>query len=265
MERDKANPEYWSKYWDVFEIPKPIDISSKDINKYTYQCFHNFFSKHINSYDKGKSILEIGCGNSVWLPYFHQYFGLKVYGLDYSKNACERSREILKRHNIEGKIYEVDLFNPPSELLEKFDFVASFGVIEHFTNTTEVIIACSKFLKPGGKLITSIPNMAGFPGIYQKWMNKKIYDLHVPINKKNLINSINHAKLKNIECIYFMSCSVSATIESEYPTSFVKLKKVLTLFLSRFCKIIWIMEKYLKIKFPSTAFFSPYIVSIAQK
>jgi len=265
MERDKANADYWSKYWEVFQMPEPIDIHSKNINKYVYQEFHAFFSKYINENDKGKKVLEIGCGNSVWLPYLHEYFGLEVHGLDYSELACKRSKEILARHEIKGEIYHANFFNPPDHLLEQFDYVVSFGVIEHFNNTTEALKACTKFLKPGGKIITSIPNMAGFVGIYQKWMNKKIYDLHVPIDKKMLFESLNKAGLKNIEVSYLMSCGVSATIECEYPTKFVKLKKALTLFLSRMCKVIWLIEKNSGIKFPKTAFFSPNIISIAEK
>ncbi len=265
IERDKANSEYWSKYWEVFKMPDPIDINSKNINKYIYQQFHEFFINHLKEADKGKKVLEIGCGNSVWLPYLHQYFGLEVNGLDYSEQACKRSKEILARHNIKGEIYNADFFNPPANLLGQYDFVVSFGVIEHFNNTAEALEACSKFLKPGGKIITSIPNMAGFTGIYQKWMNQKIFDLHVPIDKKMLANSLKLAGLKNIEVKYLMSCGISATIECEYPTKFVGFKKVLTLFLSRLCKIVWLIEKNTGIRFPQTAFFSPNIISIAEK
>jgi cyclopropane fatty-acyl-phospholipid synthase-like methyltransferase len=265
MNSDKANADYWSKYWEVFKIPEPININSNKLNNYTYQEFHKYFSKHISESDRGKKVLEIGCGNSVWLPYLHEYFGLETDGLDYSETACKRTEEIFKRHQLKGNIYNADMFNPPADLFEKYDFVVSFGVIEHFTNTSEALKACSFFLKPGGKIITSIPNMAGFIGIYQKWMNKKIYDLHVPINKQLLNDSLINAGFKNVRVEYIMSCAVSATIDCEYPTKYIPLKKTITLFLSRICKLIWLFEKSTHIRFPKTAFFSPNIISIAEK
>jgi len=58
-----------------------------------------------------------------------------------------------------------ELFGPPPWMQEMFDIVMSWGVIEHFEDTAGCLQACSRFLKPGGTMITVIPNMCGIPGL----------------------------------------------------------------------------------------------------
>lgn len=55
-------------------------------------------------------------------------------------------------------------FSPPASMLGKFDVVVTFGVVEHFIDTRACLDAMSQFLKPGGLLVTSIPNLAGWIG-----------------------------------------------------------------------------------------------------
>src|SRR6266487_4707925 len=61
----------------------------------------------------GKSVLEIGAGDSQWLPYFaKKYPGSRFAGLDYSKAGCERLAEraagICEAATID--IYHQDMF-----------------------------------------------------------------------------------------------------------------------------------------------------------
>lgn len=261
---EKTSPEYWDAFWETNQIPNEIVINKKHINSYLHTEFDAFFKKHIDK-GKEKKLIELGCGNSVWLPYFYKNFNLDVSGLDYSDLGCERSRFILKKYNTPGRIFEGDLFYPPEELKGKFDYVVSFGVIEHFRDTVEVLKAHAKYLNISGKIIVSVPNMCGFTGWYQKVMNRAVYDTHVPIDKNHLEEALLKAGFKNIEVQYILPIAVSAQIDGAHKTSFVSFKKLLTLNLSRLTKIIWAIEIYTSLKFPRSRTFSPALLAYAEK
>ena len=102
---DKAGEKYWTKVWGNSDLQSPIDVESKLLKDYINRRFHKKFKEIFTGGDvQGKTLLEVGCGNSVWLPYFANQFGLKVSGLDYSEYGCEQSRQILKREKVAGEI-----------------------------------------------------------------------------------------------------------------------------------------------------------------
>ncbi len=263
---DKAGEEYWSRVWEHSELPEAISPSSRDINKYPYRRIHQYFKEKLSGMEtQGKTLLEVGCGNSVWLTYFAKEFGFKVYGIDYSEYGCEQTKAILKRDGVEGEIYCADLFSPPEPLLGCFDFVISLGVAEHFSDTSNTLAGISKFLKPGGILITTVPNLSGLIGFLQKKFNRPVYDIHIPMDKKHLGDALVKAGLKIINIKYLISIGFPLTLEGKNGTiQHYNLKKKIVLMLSRLGKIIWFWESFSG-TFPETRLFSMAIFSIAQK
>jgi 2-polyprenyl-3-methyl-5-hydroxy-6-metoxy-1,4-benzoquinol methylase len=263
---DKAGEKYWSKVWQNTELPKAINPFSKSPNNYGVRRFHDAFKKVFTQYSShGKKILEVGCGNSVWLPYFAKEYGLVVSGLDYSEIGCSQSQAILKRENVQGEIFWGDLFNPPDNLIEQFDFVLSMGVVEHFNDTDKTIKALSAFLKIGGVLITTIPNHSSFLGLLQKRLNKPVYDIHIPLDKEQLIAANEQSNLKVTYSSYLISISFHANLEGkDKPVSFLWLKKKLVYCLSLFAKIVWVFETYI-FKLPETKTFSAAAIVVAEK
>jgi SAM-dependent methyltransferase len=261
---DKAGEEYWSNFWKNYKIPDSINPYSYNVNYFPHKLYHHFFKKYISKEDKGKKILELGCGNSAWLPYFAKEFGLEIYGLDYSEFGCKQSEYILKQENLSGKIIQADFFDPPEDFYEKFDFVLSVGVVEHFTDTDSIVKHFSRFLKPGGVLLTLIPNMTGLIGWWQKVVNKEVYDVHVLIDSKRLEKSLREAGLTDVNVEYIVSVGFGVTVHGGKEPKFYKLKKIITLTLSRLSKIIWLLEMLIK-PLPAIRIFSPTIISAARK
>lgn len=263
---DKAGEKYWSKVWQNTNLPYELDVKSKNVNNYAVRRFHNYFKGLFSSKEtKGKKLLEIGCGNSVWLPYFAKEFKFEVSGLDYSPIGCETSEKILERASVKGKVYCSDFFLPPEELIGQFDVVVSFGVAEHFKETSEVLKSFAKFLKPGGMLITEIPNMSGAIGFLHKILNRPVYDIHVPLDLKQLNKAHKQAELEVIDSRYMISSSFHINLEGKDKLiPFYKLKKKFIYLLASFPKIIWFCESYLG-SLPETKPFSPIIFATAIK
>ena len=264
--QDKAGEKYWSTYWENATLPEAFNYKSASVNNYPNQVLHKLFSKIFNGEDsKGKSLLEIGCGNSVLLPYFASEFGFQISGLDYSEFGCKQSERILTREGVNGRIILGDALNPDPSLLGKFDVVCSFGVVEHFENTKEVIESFSKFLRPGGLLITSIPNLAGVTGVLQKWLNRPVYDIHVPMSKADLEKHIIDAGLAIVQSGYFLSVSFAVTLEgidgNRIPN--YKLKKIFIKSIRTLSKLTWVIEK-LVFRFPSGRLLSAGVMTAAR-
>jgi 2-polyprenyl-3-methyl-5-hydroxy-6-metoxy-1,4-benzoquinol methylase len=212
------------------------------------------------------ALLEIGCGASGWLPYFSKEFGFKVSGVDYSPIGCELAKKMLKESGVDGQVVCCNLFDPPECMEETFDVVVSFGLIEHFEDTTSVVRAASKFLKPGGMLITNIPNMTGAIGYLQKALNKPVYDVHKLLDRNMLRYSHEYAGLEIIQCEYFLFshfgvCALNG-VGTVTPTGV--LKKALVGGLSRMSMAIAKIEDEVG-EFPARKFTSPYINCVARK
>lgn len=257
---DKAGTNYWDGTWLKSDFPIPFNHKDQSLDNYVNFELHKYFQKILKG-KKNFSVLEIGCANSIWPLYFYHYFGAQVYGLDYSEVGCKKSRALLKHYKVPGEIYCADLFSPPSELLEKFDLVVSFGVVEHFENTAQCLKSCAAFVKPGGALFTLIPNMPGAIGWLQKYVDRAVYDVHVPLTKNDLIFGHHDAGLELEECDYFMSINLSVVNSGIFSSH--HLNRSLRHMLSITSKVCWMLEKY-GIKIPKSRFFSPYLIAVAK-
>jgi 2-polyprenyl-3-methyl-5-hydroxy-6-metoxy-1,4-benzoquinol methylase len=209
---DLAGPSYWqSIYQAAADLPLPVDPKSNTWGNYLNRQLHTFFAEVMPSpLGLGMRLLELGCGNSQWLPYFAKC-GFDVWGIDYAHAGCAGAREILRRAQMQStQIICTDLFQPPPSLLEAFDVVLSQGLAEHFQNTLDFVLSCTRFLKPGGTIVTVIPNMRGVVGFLQKHSARPIYDKHVPLNLGQLVRAHEQAGLglKRASYICFFNFSV---------------------------------------------------------
>lgn len=257
---DKAGTNYWDDNWVKVDFPKPFDENDHSLDNYVNRQLHVFFKELLKD-RKDFSVLEIGCANSIWPIYFHQYFSARVYGVDYSEIGCEKSRALLEHFQVPGEIYCADLFSPPSKLHQKFDLVVSFGVVEHFEDTALCLKSCSAFVKPGGLLLTLVPNIPGIIGLIQKFVDRSVYDVHVPLSKKGLVLAHENAGLDLMSCDYFTSMNLSVVNSGEF--SSYRLNTFLRHILSGTSKVCWILEKY-GLKIPNNRMTSPYIIAVAK-
>jgi len=186
-----TSPAYWDGIWQRKNIPKPLDPSSRALRDFGRRQWDRYF-RHVLSLTDLLSrtspgrLLEVGCGGSIFLPYFGKEFGFELVGIDYSEVGCAKSRAIHSAAHVPAEIQQCDMFNPPAHLRGAFDFVCSFGLAEHFRPTESAIAALSQFCRPGGYLLTTIPNLRGLPGSIQKRLNSAVYDLHVPLSAAEL-------------------------------------------------------------------------------
>jgi 2-polyprenyl-3-methyl-5-hydroxy-6-metoxy-1,4-benzoquinol methylase len=264
---DKAGKAYWEDNWDNETIPAAINPENQSIGNYVNRRFHAYFVEAFKDINPaGKKLLEIGCAKSVWLPYFSAQHGFEVWGLDYTESGCNYEKQVLRRAGIAGQVVCQDMFKPSPDMRGQFDVVVTFGVVEHYEDTRECIEACAKFLKPGGLLITNIPNMTGLTGFAQKVLNRPVFDIHQLIDRDMLKKAHTNTGLEVVNCDYFISTNFGVCNLNGIPvgTATWYLKKIILAIAVRMSMLIWTTESLFS-RFPVTRFFSPYVNCLARK
>ncbi len=187
----------WSDVWESHSLPQ---VFKTDYNPYYVEVMDKFFHKYLPE-DNNFEFLELGCAPGRWMHYFHDEFGYKVSGIDYSKIGVEATRENMRLLNTPANVFEGDVLNFQSG--KKYDMVFSIGLIEHFDPPKEIIQKHFDLLNERGYLIIGVPNLSSpFYRFLQFLINKELLKEHVIITKKDF-EKIKTAGFETIYCNYF--------------------------------------------------------------
>jgi len=187
--------DHWDREWTRKKIPQPLDPKDQRLKNFHALQLHAFLRNALSAIDlpadagganRRRRLIEVGCGGSVYLPYFAKEFGFNIAGIDYSSEGCELSDAVNRAAGVEAEIVEADVFQPPEAFLGAFDVVFSAGFVEHFSPTQSIVQTLVRLARPGGYLLTLIPNMASAVGALQKAVNRPVYDIHVPLTLQQL-------------------------------------------------------------------------------
>lgn len=150
------------EFWDERNRRSLLDPIAPRPRKY-YMDFEldRVFRRWLGS-RRGRRLLEAGCGSSIWLPYFAVRFGMEVAGIDYSDVGLALSREILRLNGARGSLRKADIRDGPGRDRGAYDFVFSLGLIEHFVRPENVLALLKEYVRPGGLLLTWLPNTGGW-------------------------------------------------------------------------------------------------------
>lgn len=108
---------------------------------------------------KGQSFLEPGCGRGEFLAEFEK-LGLQCHGIDLSNHAGSMCPlvEIKKNINLENDVW------PYKD--ETFDIIYTKSLMEHLRNPDKFLNEARRVLKPGGKILSLIPDWESNYKIY---------------------------------------------------------------------------------------------------
>lgn len=132
------------------------DSKSHPLNDYPSKLCAYLFQ--IFNLQKGMKMLEPGCGRSEFLQNFKN-LGLEVVGLDISDEAKNYD------HNFEIKVCDVENEKLPFKD-NTFDVIYSKSFIEHLYYPERYLSEAYRILKPGGLLITLVPDWESNYKIY---------------------------------------------------------------------------------------------------
>jgi len=253
-----TRPEYWERGYVARDEPVEYRFGWRDY-------VNHLLAKKIEGLGlDGKRVLEIGAGDSPWLPYLaNKYPGGRFAGLDYSQAGCERlaKRAAAVCGPSTIQVYHQDLFDPESALHRRFDLVLSFGVVEHFADLSHVLAAKRRYLQDDGMMFTVIPNMAGVIGRLTKRFDRAVYDMHNPHDWESFLDGHHRAGMTVIAGGYLGSSNFGVL------SSCVKEPRGLAwhayVLLTRLSKAVWFLESRFG-DLPASRTFSPYIVALSR-
>ena len=136
-------------------------ISGAD-HKTSYDIKRNSFSSHsminqiiANDIAASKyklSLLDLGCGNGTIFK--ENANKVKIVGIDENPDTkLDYYSEVISS--------SIDEFSQIREIgLVKFDIIVAADILEHCANPEAILIFYTNFLKPNGKIIISVPNVA---------------------------------------------------------------------------------------------------------
>lgn len=117
---------------------------------------------------QGKKILEVGSGTGQTSAYLASK-GAQIHLLDISKKSLDFSKKYFDSMKLRVKLYHQNAFNMEFSS-ESFDYVWNGGVIEHFNDNEKILLIKKmwKLVKPGGKLLITVPNSHDIPFMIAK-------------------------------------------------------------------------------------------------
>jgi cyclopropane fatty-acyl-phospholipid synthase-like methyltransferase len=104
--------------------------------------------------DKNIRILEVGCGNGLFLSFLKSKGYLNLTGVDISSQQVKIAKQMV------DNIVEDDAVNYMLNSKEKFDLIIGLDIIEHINKekTFDFLDAACKSLTENGRLILQTPN-----------------------------------------------------------------------------------------------------------
>lgn len=204
-----SDKSYWGKqggYYDMqAEELRRNPLPLPDRERASFRKLEQVFLRHLPK-DGETRLMEIGCGGSRFLPYFAKVWSYRVAGIDYEEYAAQLAQANLEGHGVEdATVYCHDLFDTQAnrDLYERYDVVFSAGVIEHFEDGAHALGHAARFLRPGGLIVTTVPNFRGVNGLVQRWIDQGILDMHVLHTEESLRQSHEDAGFVTLESDYF--------------------------------------------------------------
>lgn len=140
----------------------------------------------------GDKILECGCGRGFHLNILSDLHGAKFYGIDINKEHLQIAKTQLKGKNVKLKHATAYKLPYPDEYFNKVLFSE---VLEHLKDERKALQEISRVLKPGGKLVLTVPNK-NYPFFWDP-INKVLEDVCGTHIKDGMFAGIwaNHVRL----------------------------------------------------------------------
>lgn len=109
----------------------------------------------------GSAVLDLGCGSGALGAHLTTMQACTVDGVTLSEAEATHARQHYQRVQV-ADLEQVDL----TTIFEHrcYDVIVCADVLEHLRHPEEILAACRQLLKPGGKLLISVPN-AGYCGL----------------------------------------------------------------------------------------------------
>lgn len=164
----------------------------------------------------GERVLQVDCGPG-WLPQMLQARGARVIATDLSAVAVARARA----RGVDAFQFDIDV-GPLPFADNQFDVVISDSQLEHRVDTAHALDEMVRVLRPGGRLLLLLPNIAHWRVRWWLLRGRFPYLDHTPTDSLHLrfftLSDIRRLLAQRNLTVVFTDGSASLWVEALYPS-----------------------------------------------
>jgi SAM-dependent methyltransferase len=216
MDMNKVNDKI-----EILSSPEQVDMAD---DWYQFASIDHFWMKSrfraieskLTKIKIGSKFLEIGCGHGVVIKQFEERFDAEVDGCDLNMLALNQIKET------KGRIFCLDIFDKPKELLDMYDGVLLLDVIEHIDNDYYFLENSLTYVKKGGLVIINVPALHSLFSKYDiSAGHKRRY------NKRMIRGLFKKCNIEEVSISYWGLSLIPIGIIRKIMLNFVRKEKVI--------------------------------------
>ena len=216
--------------------------------------FHNVLWRLLPR-ERPLAYLEIGCAPGHDLAYFARRYGYRVSGLDYSRMDLVRAA-LAHEDVVPERLIEADFTT--YESAERYDVVASFGLVEHFADPDWAVRRQAAFVRPGGYVVVEVPNLRYVNGLLCRLFLPRLLAAHnlAAMSPRRLAAALG-PDFEILHCRYRFTCALFVNARNPFIADHPGRRRLVRI-------LRWPLER-LRLDDVPSRFFSPYILLVARR
>lgn len=106
----------------------------------------------------GQKVLDLGMGSGALGRFLRSRVPLEIDGVTLSEEEAVRAADSYRR----TWVADLDAVDLPALVADRYDCIVCADVLEHLKDPARLLAQCRQLLKPGGCLLTSVPNVGHY-------------------------------------------------------------------------------------------------------
>jgi len=185
MPDNGAVRDYWNVHIHDLEISSHAPGTREffaDLDQYHFEKLHHLLRLVDFDGQRGKRVLEVGCGAGTDLMRFAKA-GALVTGLDIAPSAVALAQQNFAQQGLQADLREADGERLPFAD-GSFDFVYAHGVVQYTANDRALVDEVRRVLAPGGTAVFQVYNRVSWLNALSKVMKVPLEHEDAPVLKK---------------------------------------------------------------------------------
>jgi len=218
--QDLSSESEWADIWDGNEV---IGCEALNLRSRGFDSDLLDFIQAPLLQTSGGTFIELGCFPGTFMRFFAEQGPYQVSGLEYVEPCVDKTVDFLAQEGIQSDVHHGDFRTWQTD--RRWDVVASFGLIEHFDDTREVLTHHIRLTNPGGHILVTFPLHCGLYGRVMAWASPDRLAQH---NRMSLADALAAASaIDEVEIVKagylgrfgFGACRLHNRLDSMFPGS----------------------------------------------
>lgn len=206
MSNETTDQQYWDERWSGWN--KITQVAQWDKMWGPRGSFLRLLTRYVGSLQNLK-VLELGGAGSYHCLTLAKWGNAEITLIDYSSIGLEKTKMVYAKNDCSIKTIQADFFSWSPE--DKFDLIVHWGVLEHFQDPYTILRLCSDWVKPGGQVVFTMPNMEAWGSALWKRWSPSDWERHIFHSDQQIKEAAEKAGLEHKEVFYWGSPLIQIT------------------------------------------------------